>query len=518
MNLSRRQFVALGGGTLALAVSGCDRPVESLATARRWLGRPAAPPLEKPTLLPSAAEIDSISHALNRLTFGPRPNDYARATALGFDAFLEEQLAPERIDDWQCDRLVRHEFEELANPSSTLFPRRVQNGVMGELFPALQNSSSGSVGDLYEWKDRPLLESLTRSAILRAVMSRRQLFEVMVEFWSDHFNIDPSKGECKWLKAADDREVIRHHALGNFPEMVRASAVSPAMLWYLDGRVNRSAQPSERPNENYARELMELHTLGVHGGYTQRDVMEVARCLTGWTVRDRKKLLKGQVQFDPAAHDNGAKSVLGQTIPAGGGLRDLDRVLAILTAHPSTARFLATKLCRRFISDTPPAPAIATTAQAYTKSGGDIRSMLRALFRTPEFAASAGQKLKRPFHFVVSALRATNAETDGGRPIIEALLRMGHAPFRYPTPDGYPEESNHWTGTLLWRWNFAANLASNALKGTQIQPDLVAALGGDEALITTLLGRKPTPSEGSAYQASGNGLGLLLASPAFQRC
>jgi len=300
--------------------------------------------------------------------------------------------------------------------------------------------------------------------------------------------------------------------------MVRASAVSPAMLWYLDGRVNRSGKPDERPNENYARELMELHTLGVHGGYTQKDVMEVARCLTGWTVRDQKQFFKGQVHFDAKAHDDGAKTVLGQVIPAGLGIRDLDRLLEIVTGHPSTARFIATKLCRRFIADAPPASAIDATAAAFTQSKGAIAPTLRALFKTPEFGASAGLKLKRPFHYVVSALRLTNAETNGGRPIIDALVRMGHAPFRYPTPDGYPEEASHWTGTLLWRWNFAVNLVNNKMAGTRIRTDLTEAMGGDEALMATSLGRQPTERERESYKASGAGLAMLLASPAFQRC
>src|ERR1041384_25647 len=197
---------------------------------------------------------------------------------------------------------------------------------------------------------------MVRAAVLRAVYSERQLYEVMVGFWSDHFNIDPGKGDCRWLKAWDDRAVIRKYALGdcglrepttlferlqtfwgggsgapktafNFPAMLRASALSPAMLWYLDGRANRKAGPSEKPNENYARELLELHTLGVHGGYTQKDVMEVARCLTGWTVRGKRQFSKATVEFQQRLHDDGAKEVLGQRIPTGLGERDLDRVL-----------------------------------------------------------------------------------------------------------------------------------------------------------------------------------------------
>ncbi len=460
---TRRQFLVLSSGALA---AGCEPP--SVEELRRWVGKPAAPALAENLGAPAGESLDHISHLLNRLTFGPRPGDYARAAAMGAEAFIREQLAPEHIEDNQSERLIRHEFEELGDPESHLFSGLMKkDDPIYQLFPTMQESSSGRVGDLYEFRDKVLLQDLTRATMLRAVVSRRQLYEVMVQFWTDHFNIDPSKGDCKWLKAADDREVIRKHALGNFADMLRACALTPAMLWYLDGRVNRRKDASEKPNENYARELMELHTLGVHGGYTQQDVMEVARCLTGWTVRDKKKLFKGRVEFKANLHDDGAKTVLGETIPAGGGMRDLDRVLEILVRHPATARYVAAKLCRRFIADEPPEPAIADTAAAFTQSEGDIRQTLAALFKTTAFAEARGAKFKRPFHFVVSALRALNARTDAGKPIVDALLRMGHAPFRYPTPDGYPEEASHWTGTLLWRWNFAVALTQNKLKGTR---------------------------------------------------
>ncbi len=515
MNCTRRTFVALGASALAGATAGCGKEKSSLL---EWIGRPSAPDLDGALTPPAATEVDEISHLLNRLTFGPRPGDYAHATALGAAGYVEEQLAPERLDDWHCERIIRHEFDELSDPDSHLFPRRSNaQDPMQQLFPALKDRGS-RVGDLYEFKSDALLHDLTRAAILRATLSRRQLFEVMAQFWTDHFNVDPSKGEGKWLEAANDRDVIRRHALGNFRDLVRASAISPAMLWYLDGRVNQVKNAGDKPNENYARELMELHTLGVHGGYTQHDVMEVARCLSGWTVRDQHQLIKGEVEFDPKRHDNGEKSVLGQEIPAGLGAGDLDRVLEIVVRHPSTAQHLATKLCRRFIADDPPSTAVATVAAAFTRSDGHIPEILRALFATPEFAAARGTKLKRPFHFVVSALRAANAATDGGHPIVNALLRMGHAPFRYPTPDGYPEVATHWTNTLLWRWNFAVSLSGNQLAGTKIDlAVLQEKLGGAPALYASCLGRAPTAGELRACSDSGNGLALILASPAFQR-
>jgi uncharacterized protein (DUF1800 family) len=203
------------------------------------------------------------------------------------------------------------------------------------------------------------------------------------------------------------------------------------------------------------------------------------------------------------------------------GAADLDHVLEIVALHPSTASYIAWKLCRRFLSDDPPAAAVAATARAFTGSRGDIRTILRTLFARPEFLASEtrGAKFKRPLHFVVSALRAANAETDASSQLVDYLLRLGHAPFRYPTPDGYPEEASHWQSTLLWRWNFASALSANAIKGTRVSvEDLRRKLGGDEQLMATFLGRQPNKTERAAYHASGSGLALLVASPAFQRC
>jgi uncharacterized protein (DUF1800 family) len=519
VTISRRKFISLGTGALAAATSGCERARGLRENVWRWIGKPTAPPLEGPFGASRSAAIDEAAHVLNRLTFGARPGDYARVAAMGVPRFLEEQLHPETIEDRMCERVIRHEFDELGEPESRIFRRRGRaSDALHQLFPSLQGAR---VGELYEFEEKVLLNDLTRATLLRAVLSKRQLTEVMVNFWTDHFNIDPSKGECKWLKAADDRDVIRAHALGNFREMVRASAVSPAMLWYLDGRVNRRKDPADKPNENYARELMELHTLGVHGGYSQDDVMEVARCLTGWTVRDQKRFFKGRVEFHPAEHDDGPKRVLGTAIPAGLGAADLDRVLEIVALHPSTAKYIAWKLCRRFIADDPPAAAVAAVSKAFLDSRGDIRTMLRALFATPEFMAPAvrGAKFKRPLHFVVSALRAGNAQTDASSQLVDYLLRLGQAPFRYPTPDGYPEEATHWQSTLLWRWNFATAVAEERIKGTRIAfADLRAKIGSDDALMATFFGRLPNDAERAAYHQSGAPLALLLAAPAFQRC
>jgi len=491
---TRRRLLRAAGVVALGAGAGCDRlPPELLPV-------PRPPPLPRgPFAVPEGAGVGLLRHVLDRLSFGPRPEDYGRARALGDDdeeaaeRFIEEQLHPEGLDDPHADYALRR-LEALDDPP----------------------------GMLFEYQPEVLLDELTRGTLLRAVWSRRQLLEVMVRFWSDHFNVDASKGDCKWLKAHDDREVIRRHALGSFPELLRASALSPAMLWYLDGRQNRRRDAEERPNENYARELLELHTLGVDGGYDQRDVMEVARCLTGWTVRSEQLFGKGRVEFRRDWHDDGEKVVLGRRIPAGLGEQDLERVLEIVALHPSTARHLATKLCRRFIADQPPADAVGAVADAFLASGGALRPTLRTLFRTPAFRhpAQRRSKLKRPFRFVVSALRATAARTDGGRALEHALLRMGQAPFQCPTPDGYPDEAGPWLGTLLWRWHLAADLALNRLPGSRVDAAaLRRGLGGVEGLLSHLFGRRPKAEERAALASDDAAelLALALASPAFQR-
>ncbi|MGQ0642146.1 MAG: DUF1800 domain-containing protein [Gemmatimonadaceae bacterium] len=486
--LSRRGFLGTGTAIAAGTALGCDSVPEAL---QRLAGSGDA------FVSPDADDIDDVRHALNRLTFGARPQDYARLAALGptpaeaLQRFITEQLDYAQIDDGKLAyALSRYDYLD------------------------------DSAGELYEYKPELLRAALASATLLRAVYSERQLYEVMVHFWTDHFNIDISKGDCRWLKAADDRIVIRTNALGTFRALVRASATSAAMLWYLDGRVNRRANAEEKPNENYARELLELHTLGVDGGYTQRDVMEVARALTGWTVRStgESRFRIGSVEFHAELHDDGPKTILGHEIAAGRGADDLDAVVDIVVRHPSTARFVATKLCRRFIADDPPVAAVNSVADTFAGMNGSVMHTLRTLFGRDEFRAARGSKLKRPFHFVTSALRATDARSDAGAALQDFLLRMGHVPFEYPTPDGYPDEATPWLGTLLWRWSFAAALSANEIAGTSVDSaTLVARSGSHEKLMAHCLGRSPSPNEIATYNESGAGLALLLASPAFQR-
>lgn len=508
MNPARRQFLktALGGGG-AMLLSSCERVTTELT---RSLGESVPSTLP----VPGGNEIDPEFHLLSRAAFGPWPGDLERVKRLGRAAWLEEQLNPDSISDTACD-LRAERFESL----------------------------SFSAGDAYEFRKPVLRDELMRHTFLRAVYSRRQLFEVMVGFWSDHLNIDLSKGDCIYLKPSDDREVIRRHALGNFHALIRASATSPAMLVYLDGKSNKVRRgTTDKPNENYARELLELHTLGVNGGYTQEDVREAARCLSGWTF-DRNRIFAlnpSQAFFRGDWHDDGPKKVLGHEIAAGGGAKDLDALVEIACGHPSTARFIATKLCHRFVSHDPPATLVDRLAQSFAADRGDIKALLRTLFGSEEFLAARGTLLKRPFRFIVSSLRALGANTFAGKGALEPLNQMGQGLFQYPTPDGYPDEEAPWLGTLMWRWNYALALTANEAPDVRVDLwPIMRALGGNQIPIARgfgyFTGRSPTMEEHRALQDAleavrqgpenkakvpNGGLlcGVILASPAFQRC
>jgi uncharacterized protein (DUF1800 family) len=366
------------------------------------------------------------------------------------------------------------------------------------------------------------------------VYSQRQLYERMVEFWADHFNISVNKGDCWFLKTVDDREVIRAHTLGNFRDLLWASAHSPAMLVYLDNQANHR----DAPNENYARELMELHTLGVNGGYTQADVMELARCLTGWTVKEHFR--RGDFTFDAGRHDEGTKTVLGLVIePA--SQREAEHVLDHLATHPSTARHIAKKLVRRFIEDHPEsgsAGLVQRAADTFLQTQGDIRAVLRTILLDGlmRHKDHLPPKFKRPVDFVTSALRMLNAETDGGDALREYLALLGQPTFEWPTPDGPPDEAGDWSGNLMPRWKFALALPRNEIPGTRVDiANLVQAAGAGtpvkilNQLSVLLLGTPLPAASRDALMKALDSAGArddtslpaifaagLMASPAFQ--
>ncbi|MDQ3815475.1 MAG: DUF1800 domain-containing protein [Armatimonadota bacterium] len=448
-SLSRREWLRIGAlaGTGAL-LSGCSKVIQ----------RYTAPKLPGSVALP-AGETEPITRLINRVSFGPTPGEVERVAALGAERYVDEQLNADN------GRETSFKLGQLLDPvqsAKAALKRRDGEDLNLSLRLRSLEVPHGDTMDLRNLKEREVLMQLQQAAILRAVYSRHQLRERLVDFWSNHFNIYAREGFRTYYKPADERSVIRQHALGSFPELLRASAHSPAMLFYLNNEANRRGVP----NENYARELMELHSLGVHGGYTQKDVLEVARCFTGWRVEERFLKRRGTFFFDPSRHDDGPKTVLGVKIPAGGGQKDADKVLDILARHPSTARFISGKLCRYFLGDA------ATTwtekmAAIYLKTNGNIKAMLRPMLLSPELLHSP-PILKRPFDFLISALRALNADTDGSIPLQQHLARMGQPLYQWPMPDGYPDKTAAWTGSLLARWNFAFALTAGSIKGTAL--------------------------------------------------
>lgn len=438
---------------------------------------------------------DAALHVLNRLGYGPRPGDVQRVVALGVPAYVAEQLNPETLDDSDLDRrltgipslnlaqadlLARYNPPKPPPPPDEKKAPEMKPEAKSEPKPAVETQKPAEAKPKPAPMPNPgqVIGDLRRATVLRATYSRRQLYEATVNFWENHFNIFINKDSDRFLMTAFDRDVIRPYAFGRFRDLLGATAKSPAMLYYLDNwqsRVERvTPATKDKPerksggiNENYARELLELHTLGVDGGYSQKDVQEVARCLTGWTIRKPNE--EGLFMFNPAWHDNGEKIVLGKRIPAGGGIADVERVLDILARHPSTAKFIATKLARRFVSDTPPPALVARAAEAFLKTDGDIRETLKVIVTSPEFAASIGAKVKNPFEFAISVLRATDAETDGG-PVVDWISKLGQPIFGRLTPDGFPDRADEWLSAaqMLNRFNFGLSLAQNYIKGTKI--------------------------------------------------
>ena len=376
----------------------------------------------------SAEIVSAERHFLNRITWGPTPDDINAVRDQGMTAYLDQQLDPESIDDSAADQHLRQ-------------------------LPIL-NMDRGTVYSLRDYEYRSKM-ALTGGMIVRAVHSRRQLLERVVEFWSDHFNVSGDDYAADMV--VFQREAIRKHALGNFREMLLATAKSPAMLFYLDNYVN----VAEHPNENYARELLELHTLGVAGGYTEEDVVAVARAFSGWTVHNGTR---SGFYFNLADHDINAKHVLGHRLPAGRGIEDGLHVLNILAAHPATAQFVCRKLCVRFVSDTPPQSLVDSAASVWRETGGAIKPVLRHILLSAEFQSATHQKLRRPLDFLIGALRATGTEIQDGYVLEEMLMELGQPPYGWHPPNGYPDVAGAWLSTngLLARWNVAMRLTHAA--------------------------------------------------------
>ena len=312
--------------------------------------------------------------------------------------------------------------------------------------------------------------------LFRAVYSNRQLEEVLVDFWYNHFNVFLEKGADRYLVTAYERDAIRPHVLGKFEDLLRATAQSPAMLFYLDNWESVGAQsPAAQRrhlglNENYGRELLELHTLGVDGGYTQKDVTEVARSFTGWTIRQPQQV--AEFDFNPRMHDDGEKTVLGVRIPAGGGIGDGLKVLHLLAHHRSTARFVSRELAMRFVADDPPEALVNRMAATFLKKDGDLRAVLKTMFDSPEFWSRGAYraKMKSPLEMVASSLRATNAQVDFTFGLNNQLNQLGQPLYRKVEPTGYSNSGQEWLNSagLLARMNFSVALVNNKVPGVKV--------------------------------------------------
>jgi uncharacterized protein (DUF1800 family) len=558
-----------------------------------------------------------ILHALNRLTFGPKPGDVEAVKDMGLSKWIDLQLHPDRIPESEAlEKLV----EPLVEPASIQEMLRVQMGTNGvargvmiqngnitvtTTLPGAQLQqliTQAQINTLRTGTDKEGLEilnalpkekvvqvlatmpavrprllpyldtdlrkkveaavpvpvqagdTLAQGKLFRAIKSDRQLEEVLVDFWYNHFNVDASKGTARFLVTDYEYDAIRPHVLGRFRDLLGATANSAAMMFYLDNWRSSSATSTQSTgglNENYARELMELHTLGVDGGYTQKDIVEVARCFTGWTLNNsnpgggaaaRLILLAGGANNGPAQttsflyndvmHDKGEKVVLGVTIPAGGGKDDGEKVLDILARHPSTAKFISKELAQRFVADDPPPALISRMVQTFRETDGDIRAVLTTLFSSKEFLSEGSYhaKLKTPLEMVVSAVRATGAEAATTTPLVREIATLGQPLYRKLEPTGYSNRGSNWmsAASLLERMNFSLQLGQSQIEGITFDSEKLS--DSPATLARQLLSADPDKQtmeaitdaihfESESAKGSQQGLiaGMVIGSPDFQK-
>lgn len=534
-----------------------------------------------------------ILHVLNRLGYGPRPGDMEKVRAIGVEKYIRMQLDPGSIDDRAAEAKVADlDVYEMSSsqilakyPNPGAVKRFLEDAKKGagdmadassETTQADKKAEQRRIREFYRENGlspaNRIIAEINANRIRRAVYSERQLQEVMVDFWQNHFNVYKGKGAVRWYLPSYERDVLRKYALGNFKDLLIATAQHPAMLFFLDNfqsvaetgggnnaqmsrtqnmirsgnvpprvreRIKRNRgitdaqldqliakakqnadeaknRPKRGINENYARELMELHTLGVDGGYKQKDIIEVAKAFTGWTIADprgynelsfRKASDKkrknrrnpsvpagidsGEFYFNEKIHDESVKTVLGQEIHEG-GIKDGLKVIDILVSNPATAKFIARKLAVKFVSDKPSEALVGRVANAFSRSKGDIRATLSALFGDPEFFAPENYraKIKTPFELAVSAVRAIDADTNGGPAFVAMLNKLGEVPFGYQAPTGYPDTADDWvnTGALLERLNYSVALASNRIPGTRAELDEFGGTNSSEVLNKTIEG------------------------------
>src|SRR5205809_1605152 len=530
------------------------------------VGAQHAAPLQ--SVMPGAALTpqDSALHALNRLAYGPRPGDVPRVAAEGVMRWIDRQLSPDGIDD---DRLAQREgrFDILRYERGDLAAmytaaqreRRERKLAAGQTADGSDSAGTQHAAPLPKQADpmspqsNRLANEFADLAVVRAALSERQLYEVMVDFWTNHFNVYFAKGADPFLTPDYIDHTIRPRAMGKFQDLLIATARSPAMLFYLDNW--ESVAPGASPpvplsarrrggqgvrrmpkgiNENYARELLELHTLGVDGGYTQQDVIDVARIFTGWSIERPQQ--GGDFEFHDWAHDTGEKQVLGVRFQGGHDMDEGIRLLKLLANHPATMHHVSRKLCERFVNDDPPDGCVDDAVAAWKRSSGDIREVLRAIFHGPDFwaAENVRAKVKSPFEFVASAARAVGAEPDTSPRLAQVVARLGEPLYLHVAPDGYPEREAAWvnSGALLDRMNAAVALASGKLPGVTVGLDSIVSAGDADQLIgvvnekilsgtmsenTKQVLRRDLAGIGDPAQARALAVGLAIGGPEFQK-
>lgn len=480
--------------------------------------------LQMPYRKEGLSEREAAEHLLSRLSFGGRPGEVEKLLAMGLEKWVQQQLEQSLPDNEVEKRLS--DFDALSLDNETIVNRYLNAGQVLRMMQKNGTLSRDSMAKLeradyrkdvlklMQEKGLKLPQELNRQLfaqkLIRAVYSENQLKELMTDFWFNHFNVSITKNQSQSFVLTYERDAIRPHTLGKFESLLRATAQHPAMLFYLDNATSgsdnnemnqrfRKMAPANSKlrkaaglNENYAREVMELHTLGVDGGYVQADVTEVARALTGWTVRPMMKdgygerlakmqqsrlgknmaTTEGDFLFLAVRHDQGEKTVLGKKYPSNGGLNEGLEVLHQLATHPSTATFICKKLATRFVCDTPSATLVATMANVFTQSGGDIKQTMMAMLNSREFWKKEvlRSKIKSPFEMVVSAIRATNADLRYTNQLNDWCARMGQKIYSYAAPTGFPDKASFWvnTGSLLNRMNFGLAMGAQRIPGVAV--------------------------------------------------
>lgn len=534
----------------------------------------------------------TVLHVLNRVAYGPRPGDIARVKAMGVKAYIAQQLAPEKIADPKVDQALSmfptltmstreladkyyRPLDQMKRQEKAKQVKAGNDGAAAMADPANPNAPKNNnlppEARAMQQEAASVLQNLMQARMIRAVDSERQLNEVLVDFWFNHFNVYAQKGAVNEYLNEYERDAIRPYVLGNFRDMLGAVAHSPAMLFYLDNfqsadpnmanreQAQRQKQleqrlnsprarvtPQQREqalarlqqakqnmprglNENYARELMELHTLGVDGGYSQKDVQEMARIFTGWTIDQPRG--GGRFQFKPEMHDPNSKTILGQTIQGhsgADGMREGERALDILAMHPKTAHHIAFKLAQRFVADAPPESLVERAAGVYLKTKGNLREVTRAILESPEFFSveAYNAKVKTPLDFVVSAARVTGAAINNASPLVQALRNnFGMPLYGCQPPTGYSTTADAWvnTGALLARMNFGLSIVSGQQRGIRVNAATLAPNTNEatrNALVDSVLAGRISPSTSATLAKAPNPaqlLALLLGSPEFQK-